>query len=145
LAVLDAGLERAGKGRGALMEAGDGASARGFGVVLDRVANKTYEGVADLKSWSVISWKLIPGVQPAFRDVEFGQQMEIVRANPEWQAAMRRRGITNFWDAAIIPWDVGHYPTKAPKDARLNRVMSFCGSHLPGGPLHHPKDIRVIL
>src|SRR4028118_181507 len=35
-----------------------------FAIVLDREANKTYEGVVDLRANKLVSWKEVAGVQP---------------------------------------------------------------------------------
>ena len=97
-----------------------------FAIVLDRRANKTYEAVVDLRSRSVASFKHIPGVQPLITTVEDTEAMDLVRESPEWQAAIAKRGITNYAEVTVIGWAPGHHPIEgAAKDARLYRLLSY--------------------
>ena len=67
-----------------------------FVVLMDRDARKAYEAVVSLTQGRVVSWTHVPGVQPAIVLDEFFECESAVRADPGWQAAMRRRGITDF-------------------------------------------------
>jgi primary-amine oxidase len=75
-----------------------------FAVVYERESNRTFEAVVDLRNLRVLSWKAIPGVQPPM----FGEDIELlsklVHADTRWQAAMRRRGITDFNQVTVDPW-----------------------------------------
>jgi len=94
-----------------------------FVIVLDREKNKTYEAIVDLRANRVISWKEIPGVQPLVFQGEYEIVQELVKADSRWQAAMRKRGITDFEQVAVDGWAVGQVPDRFT--GRLLRGLSY--------------------
>lgn len=78
-----------------------------FVTVIERQENKVYEAKVDLNSFDVTSWQEIPGIQPTLLDIEYEELTEIVKADPRWQQAMLKRGITNFDDVEIDGWAPG--------------------------------------
>ncbi|MDZ8106407.1 MAG: primary-amine oxidase [Nostoc sp. DedQUE12a] len=78
-----------------------------FLVIYERSQNKTFEGVVDLTSKTLNSWKEIPSVQPPLVNSEYELATQVVKADPRWQAAMRRRGINNFERVKISWWAPG--------------------------------------
>ncbi|MDZ4871119.1 MAG: Copper methylamine oxidase [Chroococcidiopsis cubana SAG 39.79] len=103
-----------------------------FAVVYDRSQNKTYEAVVTLKPKTkakaavLSSWQEIPGVQPAIMEPEYEIAAAVTKADPRWQAAMRKRGITDFKQVVVEGWAVG-LVTEAEKSsgARLCRTLSY--------------------
>ncbi len=58
----------------------------------------------------VESWTAIPGRFPSYLVEHMTGVEEVVRADPRWQEAMRKRGgITDFDLAMIDPWPAGYY------------------------------------
>jgi primary-amine oxidase len=111
-----------------------------FVIVLDRAANTTHEAVVDLPGRRVLSWKPVPGVQPAVMPIENTGPEKAIKADPRWQAAMKRRGITAFDRVRLDVWARGHVPPPDRKDnaARLLRVLSYyrgAGSLADGRPV----------
>ena len=51
----------------------------------------------------------MPDVQPAIMLDEFAECEAACKANPEWQAAMRKRGVTDFDLCMVDPWSAGNY------------------------------------
>jgi primary-amine oxidase len=94
-----------------------------FAVVYDRKQNKTYEAVADLQASKIISWKEIPGVQPLVFVEEYEMVPGIVKADSRWQAAMRKRGISDFDKVQIDSWAAGQVDEKYT--GRLLRALSY--------------------
>ena len=94
-----------------------------FVIALDREKNKTYEAIVDLLANRVISWKEIPGVQPLVFQGEYEIVQELVKADSRWQAAMRKRGITDFEQVAVDGWAVGQVPDRFT--GRLLRGLSY--------------------
>ena len=64
---------------------------------------QTFEAVVHLTDAKVLSWKEVQGVQPGFLMQEWRAAQEIVLANPDWQAAVRKRGLTSFKDVVCTP------------------------------------------
>jgi primary-amine oxidase len=94
-----------------------------FAIVLDREKNKTYEAIVDLRANRVVSLKEIPGVQPLVFQGEYEIVEELVKADSRWQAAMRKRGITDFEQVAVDGWAVGQVPDRFT--GRLLRGLSY--------------------
>jgi primary-amine oxidase len=97
-----------------------------FAVVLDRAKSQTFEAVVDVRRIEkpvVRSWKKIPGVQPLVLDEEGVLLDEIVRADPRWIAAIKRRGI-DADDVHIDFWAVGEVPPQF-RGRRLLRALSY--------------------
>lgn len=94
-------------------------------VVLDRQANQTYESVVDLTERSLRFWKAVPNAHPAVLIDEYAVVGTIVRKDAKWQAAIRRRGITDFGQVYLDCWAPGHVVLPGSEDARLMRVLSF--------------------
>jgi primary-amine oxidase len=80
---------------------------KAFLVIYERSQNKTYEGIVDLKNKTLNTWKEIPSVQPAIVNSEYELATQVVKADPRWQKAMLRRGITDFDRVKISSWSPG--------------------------------------
>ncbi|MFN6475768.1 primary-amine oxidase [Nostoc sp. DedQUE07] len=80
---------------------------KAFLVIYERSENKTFEGIVDLRSKTLSSWKEIPSVQPAIANSEYELATQIVKADPRWQKAMQKRGITDFERVKISWWAPG--------------------------------------
>ena len=95
-----------------------------FAVVMDRVNNRVFEAIVDLRTNRLASWKEVPGVQPLLFVVENDVLVpQIVKADPAWQEAMRKRGITDFEKVQIDTWAPGQV-TGQPA-SRLFRAVSY--------------------
>lgn len=99
---------------------------KAFLVIYERSLNKTYEGIVDLTSQSLSSWKEIPSVQPAIVNSEYELATEVVKADPQWQKAMQRRGITDFDRVKISCWAPGILSKQEEATGnRLCRALSY--------------------
>lgn len=94
-----------------------------FAIVLDREKNKTYEAIIDLRTNKILSWKEIAAVQPLIFYSEYEALQEIVKADARWQAAMRKRGFTDFDKVAVDGWAVGQVDPRFT--GRLMRGLSY--------------------
>ncbi|MEW6306933.1 MAG: primary-amine oxidase [Verrucomicrobiota bacterium] len=99
---------------------------RAFVVAYDRVRNETFEGIIDLTERAVVSWRHLPGAQPAVLTEEFLIAQDLVRAHAGWQEAVRKRGIHDFENVQIDGWAPGPLgSTGAPAGARILRAVSY--------------------
>ncbi|HKE39035.1 MAG TPA: primary-amine oxidase [Casimicrobiaceae bacterium] len=93
-------------------------------IVMDRANNKVFEAVIDLEAGRVSSWKEIPGVQPLVFVVENDVLVpQIVKADPRWQEAMHKRGITDFDKVWVDTWAVGQ--VAGQPSGRLLRAVTY--------------------
>ena len=95
-----------------------------FAVVLDRKRNRTFEAVVDVKAPRVVSWTEVKGVQPAVLEAEYDVMVDVVKKDPRWQAAMRKRGIEDFSKVQIDNWAVGQVAPQF-QGKRLLRALSY--------------------
>ncbi|QDU89470.1 Copper methylamine oxidase precursor [Pirellulimonas nuda] len=97
-----------------------------FAVVLDRANRVKAEAVIDLATNTVTSWTEITGSQPHVLVEEFYGVPEIVKADPDWCAAMAKRGVTDVSKVHVDTWAAGVLPAEgAVPGARLCRAIAF--------------------
>jgi primary-amine oxidase len=96
-----------------------------FAVIYERSSNKTYEAVVDLKNSSLRSWNEVPGMQASRLLEEMMIKPEVVKSNPQWQAAMLRRGITDFENVQVDPWGAGYIGFPDEEGMRVARAVSY--------------------
>jgi primary-amine oxidase len=69
----------------------------------------TVETVVSIDGRAIISWEVLPYAQTSLTAGEVLAAERAVRADPRWQAAMRRRGLDDLDLAMIDPWPLGHW------------------------------------
>jgi primary-amine oxidase len=86
---------------------------------------RTFEAIIDVAARKMISWKEIPEVQPnLIEDETVGVDAEI-KTNPEWQAAMRRRGFTGYDTVSCYSSSPGYFATAEDRAHRVVRVICY--------------------
>ncbi len=99
-----------------------------FIVVLDSDAAATYEAVVSLDERRIVSWQNVPGVQPRVMFDEFVECEAAVRADPGFQAAIKKRGITDPSLVMVDPWSAGNYGFEDEEGRRLVLARNFVRS-----------------
>ncbi|HEX8408549.1 MAG TPA: primary-amine oxidase [Thermoanaerobaculia bacterium] len=97
---------------------------KAFVVLLDRDHNQTNEVVVDLASGAIRSWQVIADVQPSVVIEEYTIAPQIVKADPRFKAAMRKRGITDLDKVKVDAWAPGHLGDLAD-GSRIVRAIFF--------------------
>jgi primary-amine oxidase len=105
---------------------GDAVNREAFMVLYDKSHGKgaTYEAVVNITSGEVTSWQHVEGVQPSIMLEEFFASQEAVKAHPDFQAALARRGITNLDLVNVDPWSAGNYGTEEENTRRILRTTT---------------------
>ncbi len=111
-----------------------------FVVVYERAVNKTFEGVVDLRARKVSAWKEVPNVQPSFMFEDIILVTSIVRNDPQWQAAMKKRGIEDYNNVQIDAWSAGYFGFPEEAGKRLARGLSFYRPKGDKNPYPHPIE-----
>src|SRR5262249_38123990 len=96
-----------------------------FVVAYERASNSTAEAIVDLNAKKLLSWKPVPGVEPSFMLEDYLLMQEIVRGDPGWQAAIRKRGITDLENIQIDPWAAGQFGFPEEQGKRIFRAVSL--------------------
>ena len=97
-------------------------------VVLDNDDAATYEAVVSLDRGRVVSWQHIPGVQPRVMFDEFMECEAAVQADSRFQAAIKKRGITDPSLVMVDPWSAGNYGFQDEEGRRLVLCRNFVRS-----------------
>lgn len=100
-----------------------------------------FEVEVNITKAQVTSWKLIPEGQPAILGDEFFEVDEALKKSELFQAALKRRGITNpnlvWWE----PWSVGNYGLSYEKPgSRLMMAICFLQLDNEDNAYAHPID-----
>ena len=96
-----------------------------FIILLDNDTGATHEAVVSLTEGKVTSWTHIPGVQPRLMMDEFFECEQAVKDCPEFQEALRKRGITDTDLVMVDPWPAGSYGVEEEKGLRLSFARSW--------------------
>src|SRR5580700_5892832 len=90
---------------------------KALAVLLDRAKRASYEAVVDLAGKSVTSITQLPSdVQPSIMLDEFSEVEQTVHRSPLFQAALKKRGVTDADLVMVEPWSAGLYGTELPED-----------------------------
>ena len=116
----------------AAVQAGEDTAREAFVVFYEKAERKTYEAVVSLTDEAVVSCEHIEGVQAPVMAEEFMACEAVVQSDPDWQAAMRRRGVEDFSLAMVDPWAAGYTgPEDDPSERRIVRPLTWVRSE-PG-------------
>ena len=98
---------------------------RAFIVLLDNATGQTHEATVSLNDGRITNWEYIPNVQPPIMLDEFVECEAAVKADPDFQAAIAKRGITNPDLVMVDPWSAGHYGIEEEEGVRLSRALCW--------------------
>lgn len=111
-----------------------------FIILLDNADGKAYEVIVSLSEGRVVTWQHIPDVQPSIMGDEFFECEQLLKSNPEFQAALRKRGITDFDLVMVDPWSAGNYGAEEEQTLRLTRALTWVRSHPGDNGYAHPVE-----
>jgi primary-amine oxidase len=116
---------------------------RAFVILLDSAKGIASEATVDLGSSTVVSTRsLAAGVQPPIMADEFLECEEAVKRSPEFQAALRKRGVKDASLVMVDPWSAGMYGTELPTDKgrRLSRALCWVRTEPTDNGYARPLD-----
>jgi Cu2+-containing amine oxidase len=111
-----------------------------FLILLDNATGHTYESVIDLTQGTVKSWQHIPHVQPNLMADEVAECEGVVKAHPDFKAAIAQRGITDLDLVVVDAWAMGHFGFKDEEGIRLSRCLCYLRSTSSGNFYSRPID-----
>jgi len=110
-------------------------------VIRERATCATYESTVSLPQADVVYFRQVPGVQASIMLEEFTIAEELVRKDPRWQEAMRKRGITNFDLCMIDPWPTPNVePGVGPEDGRFVTPLTWMRDDPEDHGYAHPVE-----
>jgi primary-amine oxidase len=85
----------------------------------DPVSGETWDGVMDLEAGELLSWQHVKGAQARIVADEFAMGGEVAKADPDFQKACARRGITDMSEVLVEPWAAGHFGIAEEEGERI--------------------------
>jgi primary-amine oxidase len=93
-----------------------------FLVLYETKKNELYEAIVDLNKQQITHVKRLPeGRQAPMLDEEYARVETLIKADPTWQAALKRRGITQLDQVHIDAWAPG---LLSPEETRLKHKIA---------------------
>lgn len=81
--------------------------------------------VVSVTTGEITRWEVIDGVRPTILFTEAMNAIAGVKAHPDWQAAMRARGIEDLDLVQIDPWPAGTFGSPHEAGRRISRCLSY--------------------
>jgi primary-amine oxidase len=126
-----------------LSQAGPPADRRLRAFLIDVSSGESTDVVVSLTRGDVVSARTLDprtDGQPPILDQDFAVAEEVVRADPEWQAAMARRGLDDVTRIRACPLTAGSFGFPGEDGRRLVRVLAFVQDDEHGYAWAHPVD-----
>jgi primary-amine oxidase len=123
-------------------EPGTPVDRRAFVVVLDRATGEVNEAVVSITRRAVDSWERVAedeGQPPLLREELLGVE-EIVKADPDWVAAVRRRGVADIELVQVDPFSAGSFGFEEERGRRLVRAPCYARHHERDNGYAHPLE-----
>lgn len=111
--------------------------------------NCTFQGVVQINTGELLSWKHIPGAQARIVAEEFTAADELVKSDQRFQEACALRGITDLNQVLVESWSAGNFGLKEEQDQRIAYCYCWLSNDAgdnrygrPIGNLHPVVDLR---
>ncbi|MEO1063804.1 MAG: primary-amine oxidase [Actinomycetota bacterium] len=114
-------------------------------ILLDGGDGSTHEVTASITAGEVTSWERIEGVQPSVIIDEFFESEAAIQGDPDFQAAMAKRGITDMDLVTIDPWSAGNYGDPVESDHRIIRGLVWVHDQPGDNQYARPVDGLTVL
>lgn len=98
------------------------------------------EAIVSLTDRRVESLEVIEPARPPVLFEEAIGAIVAVKEHPDWQAAMRRRGIDDFDRVQLDPWPPGTFGLPHEEGRRLTKVISYLREHPEDNGYAHPIE-----
>jgi primary-amine oxidase len=109
-------------------------------LVVPREGLEPIEVVVSVTEGAVRSWVPRPGMRPALLFGESFIAITQLREHPEWQAALRKRGIDDFDAVQIDPWPAGSFGVEHEDGRRISRCISYLRHSKEDNGYAHPIE-----
>ena len=98
---------------------------RAVAIIYERGTRQTFEAVIDLSTRQVVSWNEVKGVQPPIMPEDFVICQRVVRADPGWRDALKKRGISDISRVQVDVWGTGYQSEATDGSHRVVRTVSY--------------------
>ena len=112
-------------------------------VVLDPETEGAYEGTVEVGSGTIVRWDRLPdGIQPAIAVEEYELCERLVRAHPDFRAALLARGVREdeFDLVTIDPVPPGNFGYEEERGRRVCRALAWIRPYPDGNSYARPLE-----
>ena len=120
--------------------AGAGFPREAFVCAFDRTNGQVFEARVDLVADRVVDWRHVPGVRPRILLDDVMLVGEVARADPRFQAALAKRGITDFDNVQVDPWSAGNYGLPDEEGRRISHTFCWYRNEKHDNGYAHPIE-----
>ena len=82
-----------------------------------------WTGIVDITKGEISSIDFLPDARPMISPEEFSMIEDTAKANPEFQAALARRGIEDLTLVCVDPWSAGNFDVPGEENRRLSHAF----------------------
>src|SRR5579871_2162490 len=115
---------------------GEAPRRKAFVCSYEPATNRTFEGIVDLETGRLESWRHVPGAQARIVVDEFLEGERIAKADPAFRAACAKRGIDDMNMVLVEPWSAGYFGVKEEEGQRL--AYGHCWARSGSNPYARP-------
>jgi primary-amine oxidase len=94
-------------------------------VIITGPSSTLVEAVVSVTRGEIVSWEELDDSRPSLLFEESMHAMLAVRADPDWAAAMHRRGIEDLDAIQIDPWPAGSFGLPSEAGRRICRCLAY--------------------
>jgi primary-amine oxidase len=109
-------------------------------VVQDLSTHRLYDGVVSLDRRQMLEWNERPGMQGPLLLEEYDAAAELIKTDPRWRAAIRRRGIEDLDKVRVDAWMIGNFGIPAQEGRRLCASLAYLREKIPDLPYARPIE-----
>jgi primary-amine oxidase len=119
---------------------GDAIKREAFIVLLDTTTGAAYEAIVSISEGKVKTWCHLPGVQPAILFEELVRAEALLKAHPDFQAALHKRGISDPDLVMTDVWSPGYYEDEKIQAQRIFRAFVYLKHERNDNQYAHPVE-----
>ena len=108
--------------------------------VFEPSTGAVHEALVSVSRGAIESWRTVAGAVPPLLVDELVFAFQAVKESAEWQAAMRRRGVTDFELVQVDPWPAGNFGSEGEEGRRLVRCVSYVRTHAEDNGYARPVE-----
>jgi primary-amine oxidase len=125
---------------------GDPSMRQAYVCCYERNSNRTFSGRVDLASGELRDWRHREGVHARIVIDEFVDGGNIAKADPRFQVACRKRGITDLDKVLVEAWAAGNFGIAEEKDERLAYGRCWLANDAGDNPYGRPiADLHPVI
>ena len=109
-------------------------------LVEDPAAETAYEAVVSLATGEVGRWEALDGLQPAIMPEEYEEVERLIKADPDFRAALARRGIDELDLVCVDPIPAGDWGDHDFDGRRLCRAAAWLQPYPDGNQYARPIE-----